>query len=85
MPTTCQLRRRPLPLSPPGGVWWLLAPEQASINPPTLETLLNRAHFLVAPGRGGATQHQHTPPLFSPSSEKLSPLTPRQSDPIWSV
>lgn len=25
------------------------------------------------------------PPLFLPSSMKLSPFTPRQSDPIWSV
>lgn len=84
MPTTCQLRTRPLLLSPP-----VLANQPPPYQYGGGGTILNRAHFLVAPGRGGATQHQHTPPplppLFSPSSEKLSPLTPRQSDPIWSV
>lgn len=29
--------------------------------------------------------HTPPPPLFLPSSMKLSPFTPRQSDPIWSV
>lgn len=51
-------------------------------------SISNRAHFLVVSGYGSTPPLPPTPPLhplFLPSSMKLSPFTPRQSDPIWCV
>lgn len=80
----------PLPAHMHWGFCGCSAPAQTPLKPSSPGNHYKQSSFLGSVWMGKHPPTYTPPPLpplffFLPSSKKLSPFTPRQSDPIWSV